>query len=287
MNWLILTLLAITSRAIYSIATKVLSKDVKVSSITHSILLTTFAGIMSLVISPFVGGISFDGIDQYLIQLVIMVVSQAFGNILFFKGVKSLDAGTAQIAFSSILIWGAILSVIFLGSEFSFIQLVGIIIMLVSILVVQYKKNKLSLDKGFLYIMASAVLFAIFQVASADLSKEISTGAYLLIAYFGPSLIIGTLYFKNIKKDYKLLQNQLKHTSLKTIFASGTSMLYFIFSYLAYRSSPDSGVVVVLLTSQVVLSVILGIVFLKEKENKARKLLAGALAFLAGALIKS
>jgi hypothetical protein len=78
MNWLFLTLLAITSRATYSIATKVLSKDVKVTPITHSILLTTFAGVLSLLISPFVGGISFEGVEGYSIAILLMVGSQAF-----------------------------------------------------------------------------------------------------------------------------------------------------------------------------------------------------------------
>lgn len=287
MNWLLLTLLAITSRAIYSIATKVLSKDVKVSPITHSLLLTTFAGFLALLISPFVGGISFEGISEYTLPVVIMVSSQAFGNVLFFKGMGKLDAGTTQIAFSSILIWGAILSVFFLGSVFSFTQTVGIVLMLVAILSVQYRKGKLDLNSSILYIVLSAVLFAIFQVASADLSKVISTGAYLLLAYFGSSLIIGTIYYKNIKKDYSLLQSQIKNTFSKTLFASGTSLLYFVFSYLAYRYAPDRGVVVVLLTSQVILSVIFGIIFLKEKDNRTRKLFAALLAFVAGYLIKS
>lgn len=75
MNWLFLTVLAITSRATYSIATKVLSKDVEVSPITHSLLLTTFAGVLSLLISPFVGGISFEGISEYLVAVVLMIGS--------------------------------------------------------------------------------------------------------------------------------------------------------------------------------------------------------------------
>lgn len=76
---------------------------------------------------------------------------------LFFKGIKGLDAGTTQIAFSSILIWGAFLSVMFLGSVFSFMQVAGILLMLVSILVVQYTKGSLDLNSSFLYIAASAV----------------------------------------------------------------------------------------------------------------------------------
>lgn len=287
MNWLFLTLLAITARATYSIATKVLSKDVEVSPITHSLLLTTFAGLLSVIISPFVGGISLNGVSNYVLPTVLMIISQAFGNVLFFLGIKKLDAGTTQIAFSSILIWGAILSVVFLGSVFSPVQLLGIILMLIAILVVQYKQGKLDLNSSFLYIVGSAILFAIFQVASADLSKTLSTGTYLVLAYLGPSLIIGSLYFKSIKKDFKLLKSQLKNTSSKTLFASGTSLLYFVFSYLAYRYAPDRGVVVVLLTSQVVLSVIFGILFLKERDNRFRKLLAGVLAFIAGVLIKS
>jgi len=287
MNWIYLTLLAITSRATYSIATKVLSKDVKVSAVTHSILLTTFAGILSVIISPFVGGISFKGIESFYLSALIMVLSQAFGNILFFKGIKDLDAGTTQIAFSSILIWGAILSVAFLDSVFSTKQIVGILLMLFAILLVQYKKGKLDMSSGVLYIVASAILFAVFQVASADLSKIISTGAYLLMAYIGPSLIVGILYFKLITNDFHLLKQQVRESFLITLFASGTSMLYFVFSYIAYRYAPDRGVVVVLLTAQVVLSVIFGIIFLKEKDNQLRKMVAGALAFAAGMMIKS
>ena len=287
MNWIYLTLLAITSRATYSIATKVLSKDVKVSAVTHSILLTTFAGILSVIISPFVGGISFKGIESFYLSALIMVLSQAFGNILFFKGIKDLDAGTTQIAFSSILIWGAILSVAFLDSVFSTKQIVGILLMLFAILLVQYKKGKLDMSSGVLYIVASAILFAVFQVASADLSKIISTGAYLLMAYIGPSLIVGILYFKLITNDFHLLKQQVRESFLITLFASGTSMLYFVFSYIAYRYAPDRGVVVVLLTAQVVLSVIFGIIFLKEKDNQLSKMVAGALAFAAGMMIKS
>ena len=242
---------------------------------------------MSIFLSPLVGGISFDGIGDYWFAVIAMVATQGFGNILFFKGVKSLDSGMAQIAFSSILIWGAILSVIFLDSVFSFSQIVGILVMFLAIVIAQHKKGIKKPDLGFLYIAASAILFAGFQVASADLSEALSTGAYLLLAYFGSSLLLALIYFKTIKKDWKSLKHQVKSTSTNTLFASGTSALYFIFSYLAFQEAPDRGVVVVLLTAQVILSVILGIIFLKEKDNVERKVAAGILAFIAGALIRS
>lgn len=286
-DWLTLTLFAITSRALYSIATKVLSRDIKVSAITQSILLTSLAGLISLVISPFIGGISFVGIQKVIYPVLIVVFSQAFGNILFFKGIKNLDAGTSQIAFSSILIWGVILSTSFLNSSFSNSQFAGIILMLFAIIIIQYKGGRLTLNSSVLYIIASASLFAIFQVFSAQVSKSITTGTYLIIAYWGPSILLGLIYFRKTKLEIYSLSDKAKNSAGRVIFASGTSLLYFLFSFLAYKTAPDDGVVVVLLTAQVILSVILGILLLNEKDNTARKLIAAILAFIAGVLIKS
>lgn len=287
MNWLSLTLLAITSRALYSVASKLLSGHVKVSAITHSLLLTTIAGLLSFFLSPLVGGISFAGAERYWIAILIMILSQTFGNIFYFKGLRHLDAGTSQIAFSSILIWGAILSTLFLGSSFSNQQLIGIAILLLAIILAQYNNRKLQLSPGITDVIISAVLFAVFQVSSADLAKNISSGAYLLLAYLGPSLLVGVLYAKTVGKDLPALATQLRNTASKTFLASGLSLGYFIFSFFAYQQAPDRGVVVVLLTSQVILSVVFGIILLKEKANMGRKLVAGMLSVIAGVLIKS
>ena len=287
MNWLVFTIIAITARSSYSIAAKVLSNDVRVSPITQSLLLTSSAGMLSLLFSPFLGGISFNGIGQYGLAAVLMIASQGFANILFYKGVQELDAGTTQIAFSSILIWGALLSVMFLGSSFSFTQVMGLALMFIAILIVQYKGRKVGISSSVSYIILSAVLFAIFQVASADLAEELTPATYLAMAYFGPTILIGGLYFRTVKNDSKKLTQQLMNTATKSLFVSGTSLLYFVCSFLAYSKAPDSGVVVVLLTSQVILSVVFGIIFLKERDNMNRKLLAGILAVIAGVLIKA
>ena len=286
MDWLSLTILAVIARSTYSVATKLLSKQVKISSVTQSILLGVFAGVLVLPLSLLIGGINFNGVISVWQATLVMVISQAFGNILFFQGLKTLDAGTTQIAFSSILIWGAILSAIYLDSTYSGLQLIGIFLMLIAILLVQYRKS-FKLDKGIMLIIASAGLFAIFQVASAKVSNIVNTGAYLILAYLGSAFLLSAIYLKTLTKDMKLLVKQVTSTSLSTLFASGSSLLYFMFSYFAYQIAPDRGVVVILLTAQVILSVIFGIIFLKERENMTRKIIAGILAVAASILIKA
>jgi len=287
MNWLLLTIFAILSRATFGIATKVLSNNVKVSPITQSVLLTGAAAILTVLVSPFIGGLSFHGLASLWPIALLMTVSQAFGNIVFFKGLEKLEASSAQVVFASILIWSTILSVIFLGSHFSYLQLVGIFILLGAILLVQYRKGVTLIDRNALYILAAAALFAVFQITSAEMAKTVSAGAYLLTAYLGATVIIGLGYWSKVKADIPALTKKASVTLKATLFASATSLLYFVFAYFAYQKAPDRGVVVVLLTAQVVVTVVLAIIFLKERDYIKRKLAAGVLAVIAGFLIKS
>ena len=287
MNWIILTVLAIVSRATYSLGTRLLSRNVTVSPITLSFLLTFTTGLLVLLFNPLVGGLDFSGVKSNLFTLLLIVITSVVGNIVYFAGQRKLDAGVTQIIFSSILIWGGILSVLFLESTFSIQQVVGMIILLTAIIMIQYKKGKISLNKSAAYIVLSAMLFAFFQVGSAQVSSMISAAAYLLITSFGTAFAILIIYFNTIKKDYAPLRTHLKSTVHNLFFASGTSSLYMVFSFLAYKDAPDRGVVVVLLTSQVILSVLFGIVFLKERKNITMKVIAGVLALVAGILIKT
>ncbi len=288
MNWLLITIIAIVSRSFYSTTSKVFSQKIKVRSATQTVLLSFLAGIISIPFIPLLGGISIHYNFTNFIIILVIVLSQGVGNILYYRGLNNLDSGMAQISFSSILLWSAILSVFFLDSHFSFKQIVGITILMIAILIIQYQKGKLKWNKSMLLIIFSALLFAIFQVGSAMIAKEVSTGLYLLITYFGSGLIVLSFYYSSISLEIKnLWKTKLKETLIYTTGISFPSVVYFILSYFAYQIAPSRGIVIVLLTTQIILSVIFGIIFLKERDKMGKKLFAGALAVIAGMLIKS
>lgn len=286
MNWIILTILSIFFRAVYGISTKVLSSNVKVAPATLSVIYSLFATFLTLIISPFIGGISFGEFGSIWQLILVAIIAISSGNILYYMGIKSLDSSTTQIAFSSILIWGTILSIIFLDSSFSERQIIGIILLLFAIIFVQFKKDVNLLKKGVHYILISAFIFSIFQISFAELSKSVSAGAFLLTAYLGTTIVTSLLYANTIKKDLYLLKNRLLQTSKLMLFSSVIGLFHFVLTYFAYKSAPDSGVVVVLATSQVIIAVILSIIFLKERDRIKRKIIAGILTLIAGILIK-
>lgn len=284
--WLLYTVLAVVGRATYGVLSKVLSNHVKVSPITQIVFLLAASTVYGLLILPFSGGFKLDGLDALWPALVLALVTFAIGNIAYFKGIAQLESAATQVAFSSILIWGLAMSVVFLGTTLSLVQGLGVFVLLFAILLAQYQDKALKLKPGILLIVLSAACFAAFQVASAKLSQVLNLGTYMVLVFLGPALLIGVPFIKEIKHDIKTARSHLAPLARTAFVTAAASIFYYIFVYFALRQAPDPGIVVLLLTSQVVLAVLLSIIFLKERNNIAFKIAAGVLAMLAAIMVK-
>lgn len=283
MDWLVLTFFSVISRSIYGVLTKVLSNKVKASIYTQSVALTLAGGVIAILISPLIGGLHISIAGASLATIGLVVFSQGVGNILYFEAMKSLTSGTSQIAFSSILIFNTLLSLIFLNLHLSAINVFGIILLMLAILSVTNGKVEFN-KRGVSTMIFSAFLFSIFQLSSASLSKEVGAVTYLLIAYFGTTVVVFLLKPKVIISD---LKNTRRRETLGIPFITAIpSLTYFTLAYYAYRNAPQPAKVAMLLTSQVVLTVFISYFFLREKDHLARKSGAAALVVLSAILIK-
>ncbi len=283
MGWLLLTFLSAISRAIYGVLTKVLSNQVKTSVYTQATLLLLAGGLISLILSPILGGLSFNFTGVSMTAVFLVMIGQGLGNITYFQAIKSLTNGTAQIAFSSVLIFNTILALIFLDLHLSWINVFGVILLMIAILSVTNGKVEFH-KQGVILMILAAFLFSVFQLSSAKLSKEIGITTYLLIAYFGGAAIVFLLKWKDVIKD--LSDTQIKSTFGIPLIAAVPSLGNFAFAYYAYREAPQPAKVAMLLTSQVVLTVFLSYFFLNEKGHLWRKTFAAVLVLASAILIK-
>lgn len=284
MNWLLLTAISVVFRAIYGVMTKVLSNKVKTSVNTQAVLLSLSGGVISLILSPILGGLKFDFTGVSLIAVALVMLGQGLGNIVYFEAIKNLTNSTGQIAFSSILVFNTVLSLIFLNLHLSFLNVFGIMLLLMAILSVTTGKIEFH-KRGVTLMLLAAFLFAVFQLSSAKLSKQVGVSTYLLLAYFGAALVVFAVRWKPIIADLSKVKD------IKTVFGiplvtALPSLGNFAFAYYAYRNAPQPAKVAILLTSQVVLTVILSYFFLKEKSHLARKVGASIIVVVASALIK-
>lgn len=284
MNWLILTAISVIFRAIYGVMTKVFSNEIKTSVYTQVIILPLVGAVIALLVSPLMGGLKFNFSEVNLVAVILVILSQGLGNITYFASIKNLTNSTAQIAFSSILVFNTILSLIFLGLRLSFVNVFGIVLLLLAILSVTTGKIELH-RRGVALMVLSAFLFSIFQLSSAEISKQVGAATYLLIAYLGAATVVFAIKWKIVIKDLYQAE-RMKSILGISILTAIPSLLYFLFAYYAYRSAPEPGKVAIILTSQVVLTVFLSYFFLKEKSYLLRKVFAAALIVIATILIK-
>lgn len=279
-----LTFISVLARAIYGVMTKVLSNRVKVSSYTQSFILLVSGGIIALIIAPFIGGfhISFTGVN--LTAVILVVIASALGNILYFIAINSLTSSTAQITFSSILVFNTVLSVLLLGLKLSLLNILGVFILMIAVLSVVTGKIKLNL-RGVILMLLSALSFAVMQLASTVVSKEVSALSYLVISYFGVAVPVLAYKAKTIISE--IHRSKDKQGLFMVPFVTAIpSVANFLFAYYAYRIAPEPTKVAILLTSQVVFTVIISYVFLKERDHVLRKIIAAALVLFSAALIR-
>lgn len=284
MSWLFFTALSVIFRAIYGVMTKVLSNKVKASVYTQATLLPLAGAGIAVLASPFLGGLRFNLSDVSLVAVALVILGQGLGNITYFASIKNLTNGTAQIAFSSILLFNTLLSLLFLGLHLSLMNVFGLFLLMLAILSVVTGKIELH-RKGVGLMILSAFLFSVFQLSSSEISKQVGAATYLLIAYSGAAAVVFALKSKLVIDD---LSNAKRRSTLSIpLLTAIPSVGNFLFAYYAYRSAPQPAKVAMLLTSQVVLTVFLSYFFLKEKGRLLRKVFAAVLVVFAAILIKN
>jgi len=212
------------------------------------------------------------------------VLSQGIGNITYFSSIKNLTNGTAQITFSSILLFNTMLSLIFLNLHLSLINVFGLVLLMLAIVSVVTGKIELH-RKGVLLMILSAFIFSIFQLSSGVISKQVGAATYLLIAYLGAALVVFTLKWRVVIKDLSVASR--RSTLGIPLLTAIPSLGNFLFAYYAYRAAPQPAKVAMLLTSQVVVTVFLSYFFLKEKGHILRKVAAAALVIVSAVMIKA
>jgi drug/metabolite transporter (DMT)-like permease len=283
-TWLILTLVALSSRGIYGVLSKVMGPRLEASGPITAIVMLTGVGLLAIPLSPALGGLSTRGLADHWAILLLIVATSGAGNMAYFHGIRTLDAGVAQIVFSSIIVWGLLLSVLVLNSRFAWVQVAGALLLVFAIVIAQLD-DRLRIRSGAWFILVAAALFAVFQVCVARISDDVTAGTYLVITNLGPAAFIALAYGKRTVPELRQMRSTIRAGAVVSFATVLFSLSYFVAAYFAYRAAPDAGVVVILLTAQVVVAVLLSAAFLDERKHLGRKIAAGALAVVAGFLI--
>lgn len=215
---------------------------------------------------------------------VLTAISAAFfgvGVYFSFKAYKVSDASIVSLVHKLSIVFSVFMGILILKENYSFFSYLGLFLILLGNIFILYEGKRISLEKGIFY----AFLMAFFSAVAAVLDKRIIQDFSPLTYVFVNNMFFAAtfLFRQNIFQEAKqLILKNAKLVFISSFLNTGSWAAYL----LVLRDNDVSRVFPAWESLSLIVPVVMGIIFLGEKDKLWQKLLgmtAGAIgiAFLA------
>lgn len=287
-----LTLFTVVLYSFASIIRKKISAIDDNLNYIYSVVFQLLGGVSVFLFSLLLGfGTEYTGyfstLTPYLIvKIIISAILWFAATVTSFKALNLITASKYSIIESLSPLVSIVLALLFLGESFSQQQLVGMILILVSVFVVVYdKETKLShFSKGEFIALFSACLSGLALVNDKGIYQQLTLSPTLALLFILPG-IFGAISKPAELKKLKIIRkdkNVIKQLVIMSMIWGVAAISY----YKAIVLSDSISLVVSISQLSVILTVLLGLIFLKETDNWQTKIIA-SIASVVGLIFMS
>jgi len=199
-------------------------------------------------------------------------------DLLKFKSYKYLDVSVLTIAFQVSKIFFIAYGLLLFKEQLSFYKWVGIIFILGGVFLVSFKREKFKINKRVWLVLGAALCFSTAMVIDVGISRQFSLPFYLLMIYVIPAtaIFIGKRKtFSMVKKDFVIAKQ-----SPKLFLMAGTTSAFGMLFYLLALRQGQVSIVAPLSSVTVLLNVLAGYIFLKERDDLIKRIIASILVII-------
>ena len=282
MSWQLLATLSVSLFSLNGIFNRVVMKDVNSDPFAQTVVFAGLVGTFAFIIALARGGFHFQISLRQIPFFVLITLFLAAASTLSFKSSQRLEASESSILLSSQKLWEVLLAFLFLQEAFSLQRLLGTIIVLLGVAIAQWRNEHFVINQSVSFALLAALFYACSEIASY----------FLLRTFDAPSLNVYSALFPAIllfcvrPQTYKKLSFYFKPKYFASIVVvSFTSTLASIFLYTAYQFGRNASQLAPIMGSEAALTVILAIVFLKERCNMVQKISGAVIVIIGIALL--
>lgn len=233
-----------------------------------------------LVLLPFVltHGFEMPDVRKYGLLMAAMFGLYCIGHVLYAQTLKKVEASVFQTLLNTSTIWVVLMGYIVLKEHFNPMDLFGTAVILgsVGMLIERKSGSKLTLERSILLGLLVGLIFGVASALWVYIGKHSDVLSWTMLSFFGTPVIIAIVRPKTFKGTRYYFKGKVLANML--ILA-----LVWAFDNLASLAAYKTGTVAVvapLLQTSVVLSVIISIIFLKERTNLKQKIAASVVCFI-------
>lgn len=269
-------ILAVSFTQFYKVVTKTSKSDG-----TLTVLLQFIAGISALLLSPFFK-FTFPTDWKVYLLLGIACIFYAMSDRMNTTVRSGIEASTFSIIKQLSTVFMILAGLLFFKEEFIWKKIIGAALIIFSNILIFYKKGNQKLDKYVLLGILSNIIYSVALFLDVNISDSFNLAFYVALTLLVPALFITIaerVKMSNIKKEFV---NGNKKAILITGLCWGTMIVVQLRAYQLGQATS----VAPLCALTVIGNVIVGYLFLKERNNMLRKIFAALLIIISVLLIK-
>ena len=246
-----------------------------------TILIQIISSLTCILIIPLFE-IKFPSNYKVYIFLFLAIIFYTLNDRLGTTARSGIDASTYNILKQLSTVFMIIMGLFFFKEQFVLNKIVGALLIILSNLLVFYKKENFGINKYLILGILANISLSIALFLDVNYSKEFNLAFYVLLTFLIPLILI--FIFERIK--VKQIINEYKKSN--KIILLVTSVSWAIMMILKLKTYELGSVIVVapLTSLTVILNIFVSYFLLKEKSNLIKKIIAGILIVIGILLIK-
>ena len=280
MNWTIYLIAYLILGVIFDQSYKVATRNLKNAG-ALTILLEFIGTVTVLFAIPFFE-MKFPTDPKGYIFLTLAIVFYAINDRLNTTVRSGMEASTFSIIKQLSSVFMIFAGILFFKEEFILNKFIGAILIILSNVLIFYKKERTKPNKYVLLGILANLFYAIALFLDVNISESFNLPIYVAISLGLPTILIALA--ERIKP--KEIINEFKVGNKSAILLTAITWSYMILAQLRAYQLGNVSIVAPLCALTVILNVIVGYIFLKEKDNLVRKIISAFLIILGIILIK-
>lgn len=279
-SWITFVILYLILATIFDQSYKVATKKMKKSG-ALTVLLELLASVLVLILFPFFE-IKFPTDIKVYLFLGLSIVFYAVSDRLNTDVRKGVEASTFSIMKQLSTVFMTFSGFLFFKEQFIVSKFIGAILIILSNIMIFYKKGEGKFNKYVGLGIISNICYTIALFLDVNYSECFNLPFYVMLTLGVPAILI--VIIERIKLSD--LKNEFSKENRLPILVTSITWSFCIVAQLRAYQLGNVSVVAPLCALLVILNVIFGYIFLKERDNLLKKIFAAGLIILGILLIK-
>lgn len=279
MNWLIYVIFYLVLSVLFSQGYKVATKSLtKEGALT--VLLELLGAIAVILVIPFFE-IKFPTDARVYLFLLLSIIFYAITDRLNTTVRSGIEASIFSIINQISTVFMIFAGILFFKEEFILNKFIGAILIIISNILIFYKKGNKKPNKYVALGILANIFYTIALFLDVNISENFNLPIYAALSLGIPAILISII--ERIKP--KEIIEEYKNGNKNAIFLTAITWSLMIVVQLRAFQLGNVSMVSPLCSLTVILNVIVGYIFLKEKDNLIKKIISALLIILGVVLI--